>query len=294
MRAQTDERRPADLSELSTCRDLPCSPSAGWPAPCSDQIQSFTMEDAYLDLNKAAHSVQLLRINGFTATKHSANRPSRACSVGGHTWRSELLHPDSWITFRATLVSRFKSYVPASFSCYLLDPISLERVPHKERTVSFQFTQTSHVDIPLMQRSYLEGVAVPERRLLHRVMRHHGPALRKTHRSGGGGRRLAHGPVLRPAPAAQQAAADPRGRRHHVPRRRRVHPRAQVRARSAVAGLHGRAVRGHEGEGITVRRGPGDGGGGVQGHAPVRLHRHDARAGAAQGRAGDVHGAASS
>ncbi|WVZ79020.1 hypothetical protein U9M48_026648 [Paspalum notatum var. saurae] len=55
------------------------------------------------------------------------------------------------------MVSRFKSLVPASFSCYLLDPVTLERVPHKEKTASSDFAQTTHVDIPLMLRSYLEG-----------------------------------------------------------------------------------------------------------------------------------------
>ncbi|RCV23045.1 hypothetical protein SETIT_4G267600v2 [Setaria italica] len=121
---------------------------------------------ACIDLTTAARSVQRFRINGFTATKESLGLPSRACSVGGHSWRIEfdpdgrnsghVYFGDPWVTFRATLTSKAHG-AAASFSCCLVDPVSMAPDPSTGKLASSSFYKNSGLNIALMARSDLEA-----------------------------------------------------------------------------------------------------------------------------------------
>ncbi|KAL6603135.1 hypothetical protein ACP70R_043496 [Stipagrostis hirtigluma subsp. patula] len=124
------------------------------------------MQDACINLTEAAHSVQLFKINAFTATKEEPGyTSSRVWSVGGHLWQIDFqpdcrndaqLYSDSdWIKLRVSLISR-ASRVAAAFSCVMVDPSSTQS-PSQEVATSSTFDPRSFMDVLLpMARRDLE------------------------------------------------------------------------------------------------------------------------------------------
>jgi len=126
------------------------------------------MPPASVNLTEAARSVQLFKINGFTATKEKPGyTASRVCAVGGHDWRIEF-HPkvkdpnncysnSEWIMFRVRLISKVASGVAASFSCRLMDPSSTGGSYHLDEMISSSmFCENKSLDVLLIKRSELE------------------------------------------------------------------------------------------------------------------------------------------
>nr|CAB3471112.1 unnamed protein product [Digitaria exilis] len=126
------------------------------------------MRPATVDLAEAARSVQLFKINAFTATKEKPGyTASRVCAIGGHYWRIEF-HPkcsdwsrryeNDWIMFRVLLISKGSSGVAASFSCQLVDPTSNSTGGDmEEKFTSSLFYENKSMDVFLIRRSDLEG-----------------------------------------------------------------------------------------------------------------------------------------
>ncbi|CAN6177196.1 unnamed protein product [Urochloa humidicola] len=125
------------------------------------------MPPATVDLTEAARSVQLFKINAFTATKEKPGfTASKACAVGGLDWRIEF-HPkcsepnrsygsSDWIMFRVRLISKGASGVAASFSCRLMDPRSPGDSYADEMIAPSMFCANKSLDVFLIRRSDLE------------------------------------------------------------------------------------------------------------------------------------------
>lgn len=126
-----------------------------------------TMANTCANLTEAARSVQLFRINGFTATKEKSGLiASRIWTVGGHDWQIDF-HPNGreeyysgvWMKTRLSLVSK-ASKVPASFSCRPVHPDpdhSSSIGARHEKTMSSVFDQGTFADLMLMTRQDLES-----------------------------------------------------------------------------------------------------------------------------------------
>ncbi|GJN39067.1 hypothetical protein PR202_gb28161 [Eleusine coracana subsp. coracana] len=127
------------------------------------------MPNTCTDLTEAVRSVQLFKINGFTATKEKSGFiASTIWTVGGHDWQMEFEpNNEGWMKMRLSLVSEASSEVPASFSCRLVHPAES---PSQEKTVSSLFHRNNtSVDLPLTKRVDLEasGYVKDESFLVH-------------------------------------------------------------------------------------------------------------------------------
>ncbi|CAN6206995.1 unnamed protein product [Urochloa humidicola] len=127
------------------------------------------MPPATVDLTEAARSVQLFKINAFTATKEKPGfTTSRVCAVGGLDWRIQF-HPkcsdpnrsycsSDWIMFSVRLISKGARGVAASFSCRLMDPESPGGCCDLDEMIkSSIFCENKSLDVFLIKRSDLEG-----------------------------------------------------------------------------------------------------------------------------------------
>ncbi|TVU08495.1 hypothetical protein EJB05_41900, partial [Eragrostis curvula] len=121
------------------------------------------MEKGITNLTDVARSVQLLKIDGYSAlssTMTCSDFIRSTWNVGGYDWEVRLstycCNGNSWVKLKLVLLSEARvDKVRASLSCWLVDP-SGKFAPSEEKSVSTSFSKTGQVssDVALVHRGH--------------------------------------------------------------------------------------------------------------------------------------------